>query len=144
MQSLDLISSDKTRRILSFLVVGGLGTGINVLLLYLSTAFFGLWYIASATLSFILAHVVSFFLHKFWVFSDNSRDQLRNQAGIYFVTAVLNLMANTAILYALVEYAHVWYLFAQVCTSLVVAVWSFLIYGRLFNRPSKYSLHSGN
>lgn len=144
MLSSDLMFSDRTRTVLRFLIAGSIGAGVNVLLLYIFTATFGLWYIASATFSFILAYAVSFCLQKFWTFSDTSVDRIRGQLGVYFMVAVFNLIANNFILYTLVEYMHVWYLLAQTYTSAIIAVWSFIIYRLIFNKPSKYSLHSGN
>lgn len=123
---------DKTKIVISFLATGSIGAGTNILLLYVFTEFFGWWYIASATLSFIIAAAASFCLQKFWTFSDSSTDWLHGQLSIYFILALFNLAANDGILYALVEYGRVHYILAQACASIIVAVWSFFAYKRLF------------
>ena len=123
---------ERVRVGLTFLVAGGIGAGTNILLLYILTSIFGWWYLLSATISFIIAATLSFYLQKFWTFDNNSRDKIRGQLAIFFFVSFMNLLANDAIIYLLVEYASIWYVFAQVCASALVAIWSFFIYKRLF------------
>ena len=115
-------------RIFRFLLSGGTAFGTDIILLYLFTDIFGVWYLASAVAAFILAFGVSFTLQKFWTFKDNSRDGIHMQMGVYFFVAVINLALNTLLVYVFVERADLHYLFAQAVASALIAVESFFIY----------------
>lgn len=121
-------------RIVRFFVAGAIGFLVDIFSLYFLTDVVGLWYIASATLAFLIAFAVSFSLHKFWTFTDHSTDRIKNQAIIYLGVTIVNLWLNNMVLYAAVEYVGLHYLAGQMVASLVVATWSFFIYRWLF-RP---------
>ena len=55
---------------LRFVIVGGVGTLVNLLILYLLTERLGVYYIISAIFSFIVAMSSNFFLNKIWTFKE--------------------------------------------------------------------------
>lgn len=121
-------------RILRFLISGGISLGTDLVLLYIFTDIFGIWYLVSAVAAFILAFFVSFTLHKFWTFGDHSRDGIHMQMGTYFLVAAANLGLNTMLVFAFVEWAGVHYLLAQIVASALIAIESFFIYQRFIFR----------
>lgn len=123
-------------KIVRFLISGGVATGIDLVLLYVFTDIFGVWYLASSILAFVLAFFVSFGLQKFWTFRDHSREGIQAQAGIYFLIAAANLGLNTLLVYLLVDYANLHYLIAQIIVSAGIAVENFFVYQRFIFRTS--------
>lgn len=119
-------------RILRFLITGSTGAALNIGLLFIFTEFFGWWYLFSATVAFLLSIIFGFSMHKLWTFKDSSIDRIPGQFSIYLALMLFNLMANAAILYTLVEKFELWYILGQVITSLIIAVWSFFAYKKLF------------
>lgn len=113
---------------IKYVIAGGTAASIDLGLLFIFTDLFGIWYITSAALAFMLAFFVSFSLQKFWTFRDSSTDGIYQQMSMYFVIAVVNLLLNTGLMYVLVDYFHIWYMFSQVFVGGLVACWSFLIY----------------
>ncbi len=125
---------------IKYLIAGGIAASTDLSLLFVFTHFFGVHYLMSAVLAFLLAFFVSFFLQKFWTFRDNRREGMYGQMAIYLATAVTNLGINTGLMYAFVEYLHLWYLFAQIAAGALIAVESFIIYRFfIFNHASKSS-----
>lgn len=123
-------------KIMRFLISGGSAAFTNLGLLYVFTDLCKIWYILSAVMAFIVAFIVSFSLQKLWVFGDRSTQDMHRQLVIYLIVALINLGLNTLFLYALVEYAHVHYLIAQVITSAALAFESFFAYKFLiFKKP---------
>lgn len=118
--------------VIRFLSSGILAGLANLSLLYVLTEFFGIWYLFSSVISFCCAFVVSFMLQKYWTFKNADRSRIRIQAPQHFTLAVCNLFLNTAIVYALVEFAGVWYLFAQAVSSLAIAIESFFVLRLIF------------
>lgn len=115
-------------KVVRYLISGGTAAFVNVALLYLFTDIFGVWYIASAVISFILAFAVSFMLQKFWTFQDSSKDGVHKQAAAYLCVALVNLFLNTGLLYLQVEYLHIHYILSQLIASMLIAFESFFVY----------------
>ncbi|MCX6787205.1 MAG: GtrA family protein [Candidatus Kaiserbacteria bacterium] len=123
-------------RICRFLLSGSVSTGTDLVLLYLFTDILGIWYLTSAIVAFILAFGVSFTLMKFWTFSDHSRDGFHKQISGYFFVAVVNLTLNTFLVYTFVEWAGLYYLFAQIAAAALIAVESFFVYQHVIFRKN--------
>lgn len=115
---------------------GGSSLGLDLVLLYLFTDIFGIWYLASAVAAFILAFLLSFTLHKFWTFGDHSREGMRMQMGLYFLVSASNLVLNTLLVYLFVERLGLHYIFAQIAASALIAIESFLVYQRFIFREN--------
>ncbi len=130
-------------RVIRFLISGGMAVATELIILYFFTDVVGLWYEYSFIIAFFGAFCVSFTLQKFWTFEDTKTEGVRKQASLYFGVAIGNLVLNGIALYILVEYMHLWYLFAQVLISAVIAIGSFLIYRAfIFNSPRPPEVHA--
>ncbi len=120
------------RRILRFVITGGSAALVNLAALYMFTDFVGVWYLASEVLAFLIAFAFSFVLQKYWVFQSTESHKIKRQLPLHFATAGLNLVLNLSILYGLVEYAHIWYLLAQLIANAIVAFLSFFAFRWIF------------
>jgi dolichol-phosphate mannosyltransferase len=118
-------------RIIRFVIVGATAALLNVLVLYALTNWFGIWYIASEIVAFIIALCYNFTLQKFWTF-ENRHGKATRQGFSFIVLNVFNLFLNTAILYCMVEFFGLWYILAQLITSLVIACESYFLYRVIF------------
>lgn len=118
-------------RILRFAIVGATAALVNVCVLYALTNWFGIWYIASEIIAFIVALVYNFYLQKLWAFGSRSGNHVR-QGFAFLILNIGNLFLNTALLYLLVEFAGFYYIVAQLIASLLVAFESFFLYRRIF------------
>ena len=103
-------------------------TATHFVLLFVLTEVFGLWYILSTSLAFLVAFMVSFFSQKFWTFRDKEKEGIYKQMGGYFLVVSSGMVANAAGMFFLVDYVGLYYLIAQVIMSASVAVYSFLMY----------------
>ncbi len=117
-----------TPEIIRFVISGGTTAATEIAFLYVFTQFFGLWYLFSLVLAFLIALCVSFTLQKFWTFRDRNVGTLHLQAASYAGIAVVNLAVNAALLYVFVQFFGLWYVFGQVLCDAIIAVSSFVIY----------------
>ncbi len=115
-------------RIIRFVISGTIGAVTDLFLLWFLTAAFGIWYLASAIIAFILSFVVSFFLQKLWTFKNREADRTHVQAGIYLAVTLCNLGVNTLLVYVFVRYFSLHYLLAQIIASVLIAFESFFAY----------------
>ncbi len=113
-----------------YLIAGGTSTAIDLGILYVLTEYAHWWYLASATAAFSIAVVVSFILQKFYTFAHRevSRTVLATQSASYLTLQFANVGINALLMYALVEWAGVWYFTAQVIAAAAIALESFFIY----------------
>ena len=114
-------------KFIKFCVVGGLGTLLNLFILYLSVELFGLWYIYGAVLSFVIVITFNFSLNKIWTFKDRERESIAvtGQYLTYVVIGGIGMAINIACLYVLVEYFHIQYLLAELIAILIATLWNF-------------------
>lgn len=111
-----------------YVISGGTAASVDLALLYILTDIFGIWYLLSASLAFVVAYFVSFYLQKFWTFRDNSRERIAKQMSLYLIVGVSNLGINAGGMYILVDKLNVMYMLAQVIMGGLIAIGSFLIY----------------
>ena len=82
-------------------------------------------HVAALFISFCITFLVGFFMAKYVVFSD-STIRGRIQLFRYFMICLFNLVLNYILLKILVERAHVYPVFAQVLTTSIVILFSYL------------------
>ncbi|KKU77378.1 MAG: GtrA family protein [Parcubacteria group bacterium GW2011_GWA2_47_64] len=115
---------------------GGTAAAVDLGLLYFFTDRFGLHYLLSAALAFIVAFSVSFTLQKFWTFQDASTDRVHIQASLSFFIALINLGLNTALMYVFVDKLEIWYMASQIIIGAVLAFESFFVFRFIvFRKP---------
>lgn len=110
-------------QLIKFCIVGGIGTIINLGILYILVEFFNVWYIFSAIFAFIISLTNNFILNKFWTFKNYLKQKfiLTIQYLKFFIVSVFALGINLIFLYIFVEYFHLWYIFSQFL-SIVIAM----------------------
>lgn len=118
-------------KLIRFLVSGGLAAIVNLSILYILTEWMGWWYLASATISFIVSILVGFLLQKLWTFNHLQEHRTRRQFFLYSVWMLLYLGLNLGLMYLLVDGIKVYYLVSQFITSGLLAVLSFFVYSRI-------------
>ena len=125
----------KHLQVLRFLVTGGIAFAVNISVLYSLTDILSIYYLTSTVLAFLASFSVSFLIQKFWTFQDASTDNAHIQLSLYLVLQVVNLALNTGLMYAFVEYLHIWYVLSQTIIALGLAVISFIVNKRYIFKP---------
>jgi glycosyltransferase involved in cell wall biosynthesis/putative flippase GtrA len=118
----------KYKRIVKYLIAGGIGTAVNLSFLYFFTGVLDIWYLISAVLAFIISFFVSFFLQKFWTFKDGNKEMIYQQMKIYLLVALGNLALNTVLMYIMVDGFKLWYMLAQFIANGLIAIESYIVY----------------
>lgn len=120
---------------LRFILAGGTSAFIDLFLLYLLNAVWGMHYIPSAIIAFVCAFGVSFTLHKFWTFRSHG-ESASKQATMYLGASLFSLFLNTLLMYIFVDYIFanillesmkVKVMLSQLIVGAIVAVVSFFV-----------------
>jgi len=128
----------KYKRIIKYLIAGGTGTAVNLVLLYFFTDILDIWYLVSACLAFVLSLLVSFFLQKFWTFDDTGRDAMHRQMMAFLLVATINFFLNGLLMVLFVEVFKAWYMLAQFLINGLIAIESYFVYKLfIFNQGVK-------
>lgn len=122
------------RTLVRFGVTGALATTVTLATLFLLADVLRVWYIWASTAAFLLGFGVSFTLQKFWTFKNSRTDVLGVQAIMYLFILLLNLAVNAALMYILVEWAHLPHVVAQALAAVLIAGESFYAYRFLLFR----------
>jgi putative flippase GtrA len=123
-----LISFIQENRIFRFLISGGTAVLANVSCLLLLTEYFHVYYLYSSIASFFVGFLVTFFLQKFWTFRNADVSKTGKQMTITLIVAGVNLFINTFFVYVFVEWVGVWYMLAQILSSLLISIETYFLY----------------
>ena len=121
------------RKVVRFCVAGAAGVIVYYATLYGLTEYFGVWYIVSAVVGFILNTGLNFMLQKFWTFQNKETHMIGRLLVLYIIMFVSFFVGNIVFLYLMVECLHMWYIGAQMILTVVISVLSFIISSRIFN-----------
>jgi putative flippase GtrA len=112
---------------IKFCFVGGMGTLLNLFILYTSVEFLNLWYIYGAAIAFVVVITFNFTLNKFWTFKDKKKESnvVVGQYGKYVVIGGVGMGINIFSLFILVEFFHIWYLMGEIIAIVIATLWNF-------------------
>ncbi len=128
-----MLALPRWSQVLRFLSAGAVGTLLYYVTLYGLTEYLKVWYVTSAIIAGILNYSSNFILQKVWTFQSKQLQGVHKEAGKYATLAAALFVLNVALLYALVEYAHLWYLAAQVIVTIVLTIISFFVTRWIFS-----------
>jgi putative flippase GtrA len=118
----------KLFHLIRYLLSGGTAAAFNVGILFLLVQYGNFHYLQASIMAYLIAIAVSFTLQKFWTFQDKPIHDIRSQFFRYILIVFANLGLNTFIMYLFVTKFGVWYIFAQIMTTGLVAVTGYFGY----------------
>lgn len=124
--------------VVRFIISGGIGASTDICILYVLNSIFGIYYLLSAILAFLVAFCVSFVLHKFWTYASHEESTHR-QVVLYFGSSFFGLCLNTLLMYIFVDHFHIYVILSQVFVGIIVAFFSFFLTRRFVFKYKKES-----
>ena len=112
-----------SKKFVRFSLSGSLATLVDVLILYILTEFFALWYLFSAVFSFIAGTLVHYSISSHWVFKCERRSF--SQYLAFTLIQTIGLVIKLSVIYILVEYFSFWYILAKLIAVFVGLIWNF-------------------
>ena len=109
-----------------FALVGGACFLLDYGLLYVLTAYGGLYYLLSAGISFIVSVFVNYYLCLVCVFRG-ANAQTRRAKMLFFGSSVTGLGLNQLFMWLLVDFMHIHYMIAKLIAAGVVMVWNYVL-----------------
>jgi putative flippase GtrA len=106
-----------------YLFVGGTAAVVDVGSLYFLTSRFGLYYLLSAAIAFLLGIATNYLLSILWVFRTTG--QLKKEILLFVLIGFSALLLNEAIMYSLVSIMSIFYLLAKLISIAITMMWNF-------------------
>lgn len=121
--------------LVKYIISGCTAALVNLTTLHFLDVYSGFHYLLSVNIAFITAFFISFFMQKYWTFSDNRKDKTGLQLIKYFSISVINVFLNSFLIYLLVskiEIPGILFLrqvvLAQILSAIIVAIESYFVY----------------
>ncbi|MCF7815419.1 MAG: GtrA family protein [Candidatus Pacebacteria bacterium] len=130
-------------RIFRFLFSGGTSASIHIGIVFILTDVFDVWYRYATTFGFLGAVTFNFIMQKFFTFRNTDTQTVHKQSLLFFLVASMNFFVNYVLMIFFVERVGLAPVVAQIVVAMIIAVWSYLAYSKLFknkeNNLPKYS-----
>lgn len=97
---------------------------VDFSLLYFLTDIAGIWYLWSATLSFVIAAFVNYLFQKLWTFKSKDKKAVK-QFAAFLAVQIVGLFINNTVIYVLVDQFNAHYLLAKIAATAIVLIWNF-------------------
>ena len=113
---------------IKYFLVGGIGVGVNLGLLYVLTDFLGIWYILSQGIAIAISITNNFFLHRYWTFKNEISEPKTVERYIkFFIVSVIGMSIQLGLTFALVENYAMYYLYAAVIAIGTASAFNYLV-----------------
>ena len=122
------------KKIVRYITAGVTGALIHFLVLITLKEIFFCSILLSTTTAFIIAGISSFLLQKYWTFKNKGTSEISLQMALYIVVALTNVGVNAGLMWFFSIKLGFYYLVAQVITSGLIAIESYILYNRIVFR----------
>ena len=110
---------------LRYFLVGGTAFVVDFTTLYILTEFAGLFYILSASISFMIGLVFSYTLSVIWVFNHRNVKEKSREFTLFLLIGVIGLILNALLIGSLTELIGINYLGSKVIAATFIFFFNF-------------------
>ena len=111
---------------MKFGVVGVIAFVIDYGFMILLTEVFGVPYLISTTVSFIISVVFNYFASMRFVFKRKDDMSCRREFIIFVILSVIGLVINDVFMWLMVDFLFIDYRISKIVVTFIVAVWNFV------------------
>jgi len=115
-------------RFVKFCIIGGIGTVVNIVLLYLLTEYYYVHYLISGAIGIEAGLLTNFIFNKVWTFKDMEVKGLKAIIWALVKDHIVRsggIILNLVILWLLTSVFGFYYLISQVIGILIAMIWNF-------------------
>jgi putative flippase GtrA len=118
--------TDKTRiQLFRYIFVGGAAFLVDFITLFILTQYFGIYYLISAAIAFILGLIVNYLISIKWVFSNRKLERISFEFGIFAMIGIVGLVLNEFLIWFFTQDLQIFYLFSKILAAVVILFWNF-------------------
>ena len=118
--------TDKTKiQMFRYLFVGGAAFIVDFLSLFVLTDFFGIYYLISAAIAFILGLVANYLLSISWVFNKRKLNKRHIEFGVFALIGIVGLGLNEVFIWFFTQDLQIYYLISKILAAVIILFWNF-------------------
>jgi putative flippase GtrA len=114
-------------RMAGYFVVGGISALVDIAFFFVFAKLAGLHYLGVATVGFILATLLNYFLSIRMVFTSGVRFSRRHEIALVYLVSAVGLAVNLLVLYLAVDALGLELMLSKVMATGSVFLWNFLL-----------------
>ena len=108
-----------------YFVVGGAAFLVDFGSLFVLTDFFGVYYLISAAIAFILGLIVNYGLSISWVFNNRKLENSTLEFGVFSLIGIVGLGLNEIFIWFFTAEIGFYYLISKMISAVIVLFWNF-------------------
>ena len=113
-------------QVLKFGVVGGTAFLIDYSIMIALTEFFGINYLISSGISFVVSVIYNYILSVHWVFDVDKDGDKKKEFIVFILLSVIGLGLNQLLMWVFVSRVHVFYMLAKIFGTAIVMIYNFV------------------
>ncbi|EKQ52944.1 MAG: putative membrane protein [Methanobacterium sp. Maddingley MBC34] len=118
--------TDKTIvQLFRYVFVGGAAFIVDFGSLFIFTEFFGIYYLISAAIAFILGLIANYLLSVNWVFNRRTLGSAKLEFGVFALIGVIGLFLNEIFIWFFTDYLQIYYLLSKIIAAAIILFWNF-------------------
>ncbi len=119
-------STDKTGiQFFRYIFVGGAAFLVDFASLYIFTDYFGIFYLISAAIAFILGLITNYFLSINWVFNRRTLDNKTIEFSVFTFIGIVGLGLNELFIWFFTAELGLFYLISKILAAILILFWNF-------------------
>lgn len=113
-------------QIIKFGIVGALSFIVDYLILYILVEYFGVYYLLSSAISFILSVGFNYICSIKFVFKKRKNISRIKEFIVFIILSTIGLLINQLIMWEMVEILNIYYMLSKIVATAIVMIWNFV------------------
>lgn len=118
--------TDKTGvQFFRYIFVGGVAFLVDFASLYILTDYFGIFYLTSAAIAFILGLITNYMLSINWVFNRRTLSNKTMEFTVFALIGIIGLGLNELFIWVFTAELNFYYLMSKILAAIIILFWNF-------------------
>jgi len=110
---------------IKYFFVSGIALFADISILFILTEYFKVYYILSATISFLAGIAITYIFSKLYIFTKTKISNKINEFTIFLIIGIIGLILNNIFLYIFTEYFGIYYMLSKIFVIIVTYLWNY-------------------
>ena len=110
---------------IKYFFASGIALFADVSILFILTEYFNVYYIVSATISFLAGIAITYVFSKLYIFTKTKIHNKINEFTVFLVIGIIGLILNNIFLYIFTEYFGIYYMLSKIFVIIVTYLWNY-------------------
>lgn len=110
---------------IKYFFASGIALVVDMGSLFVFTEFFKLYYLISATISFMLGIAVTYICSKLYIFTKTKIENKATEFSIFLIIGIIGLGINNLFLWIFTEYVGLYYMFSKCFVIIITYLWNY-------------------